>query len=526
MSITTTTAYSRRHFIKDFSRFGGSAFLAMSALDLIAQDKGSTWLPKDLPKISSKRSVLIIGAGAAGMCAAHELSKLGFTCTVLEGRQRPGGRIWTVRRGTKETEMSGVTQTCEFDEGHYLNAGPARIPQYHYTTLNYCREFNVPLEIFNNYNEMAYAHSEKAQTKMRLREVRADYEGYTAELLAKAIAQDKLDAPFSKEDGEKLLTYLRATAGIDGSNTYRGGPTRGYSELPAAAGKPGVLTTPPAFSELLKSNLGSFLAHSRTHNQQPVMFQPVGGIDALPYAMAKHLGKMITYNAEVTALRKTADGRARVEYTVAGENRVAEADFCICTTPASVLRELPNDLSPEHKAAIDKIQYSISNKIGLQFKRRFWEEDDWIYGGISWTDQSIRQIWYPNYGYMQKKGVIVGYYTGDVAGSDGISHNLTAMTPAQRLEHALAAGEKIHPQYRVEFENAFTVSWRALKFNKGALARYESADERTAILKVIGEPDGPIYLAGEHASWITGWIAGALESALHVVKKIHQRSLA
>lgn len=518
--------YSRRKFIKDFSRWGGSAFLAMSALDLLAEDKGATWLPKDLPKISKSQSVVIIGAGAAGMCAAHELSKLGYTCTVLEGRARPGGRIWTVRRGTKETEMSGQSQTCEFDEGHYINAGPARIPQYHYTTLNYIREFKVPVEVFNNYNEMAYAQSDKTSTKMRLREVRADYEGYTAELLSKAIAQDKLDTAFTKDDRERLLVYLKANNGLGADYSYSGGPTRGFSEWPAAAGKPGVLTKPPAFGELLGSGLGTFLTHAKTLNQQPVMFQPVGGIDALPFAMAKQLGSMITYNAEVTALRKTAKGKARVEYTHGGANKFIEADYCICTTPASVLRELPNDLSPEHKAAVEKIQYSISNKIGLQFKRRFWEEDDWIYGGISWTDQTIRQIWYPNYGYMQKKGVLVGYYTGDISTNDGVSHNLTGMTHAQRLEHALAAGEKIHPQYRAEYENSFSVSWKALKFNKGALARYETVEERTGILKVIGEADGPIYLAGEHASWITGWIAGALESSLHVVRKIHQRSMA
>jgi monoamine oxidase len=38
------------------------------------------------------------------------------------------------------------------------------------------------------------------------------------------------------------------------------------------------------------------------------------------------------------------------------------------------------------KAAIDAVPYSSSVKIGLQFKRRFWEEDEAIYGGISYTD--------------------------------------------------------------------------------------------------------------------------------------------
>ena len=520
------TTYSRRNFIKDFSRFGGSAFLAMSALDLLGQDKGPTWLPKDLPKLTQSKKVIILGAGAAGLCTAYELTKLGYSCTVLEARLRPGGRIWTVRRGTKETEMSGGSQTCEFEPGHYMNAGPARIPQYHYTTLGYCREFNVPIEVFNNYNESAYVHNSKLGTKMRMREVRADYEGYTAELLAKAISQDKLEAPFTAEDREKLLDYLRVSCGLDAKNNYGANPNRGYTEWPAATGKPGVLSQPTPFEALLKTGLGAHLAFAKTHTQQPVMFQPVGGIDALPYAMAKQLNPLITYGAEVTALRKTPQGKARVEYRVDGADKMLEADYCICTLPAAVLANLPSDFSEDHKKAIGRIQYSALNKIGLQFKRRFWEEDDWIFGGMSWTDQTTRQIWYPNYGYLQKKGVIVGYYTGDLRSDDGAIHNITGMTHEQRLEHALSTGEMIHPQYRREFENSFSVSWKALKYNLGATTHYETAEMRTEILKVIGEGDGPLYIAGEHASWITGWIAGAFESALHTVKNLHQRALA
>jgi monoamine oxidase len=84
---------------------------------------------------------------------------------------------------------------------------------------------------------------------------------------------------------------------------------------------------------------------------------------------------------------------------------------------------------------------------------------------------------------------------------------------------------KIHPQYRAEFENAFSVSWKALKYNNGANARYDTAAVRTEVLDIIGEPDGPFYFAGEHASWITGWIAGAFESSLRVVRKVHEREM-
>ena len=86
--------------------------------------------------------VVILGAGLAGMTVAYELGKVGFDCRVLEARARPGGRVFTVRRGTV-SEEDGPGQTAAFDEGLYFNAGPMRISHHHHTTLAYCRELQV-----------------------------------------------------------------------------------------------------------------------------------------------------------------------------------------------------------------------------------------------------------------------------------------------------------------------------------------------------------------------------------------------
>jgi monoamine oxidase len=66
--------------------------------------------------------------------------------------------------------------------------------------------------------------------------------------------------------------------------------------------------------------------------------------------------------------------------------QIAKADWCVCTIPLSILSQIQIDVGPRMKAAIDAVPYSSSVKIGLQFKRRFWEEDEAIYGGISYTD--------------------------------------------------------------------------------------------------------------------------------------------
>ncbi len=63
------------------------------------------------------------------------------------------------------------------------------------------------------------------------------------------------------------------------------------------------------------------------------------------------------------------------------------------------------------RAAISAVPYAPAVKIGLQFSRRFWEEDEHIFGGISYTDQPIRQIGYPNDGFNRGgKGVLLGAY--------------------------------------------------------------------------------------------------------------------
>jgi monoamine oxidase len=535
MNSLPASLYTRRRFVRDVARLGGSAFAAMTALDLLAADQGRSWLPKDLPRITKPQKVVILGAGVAGLATAYELGKLGYDCTLLEARERPGGRAWTIRRGTKETDLRGTTQVCQFDEGLYQNAGPARIPQQHYTTLGYCKEFNVPIEVFSNTNDAAYVHNDRLNLKLRMREARADFEGHTGELLAKAIAQDKLDLPLNLDEREKLLELMRAAYGLDAKNRYGPTTSRGYAPWPAGADQPGAPTPPLDLKTTVDSELARFFAHAKTITQQAAMFQPVGGMDALPYAMARHLGNAITYGAEVSAIRKTADGKAIIEYTRAGESHAVTADICVCTLAAPVAKDLGGDIAPAYKAALGRIQYSGSNKIGLQFKRRFWEEDDGIYGGISWTDQPIKQIWYPNSGYFGKKGVVVGYFVGSTAanptigypGDDATSAQITAMSPAERLEFALAAGEKIHPgNYRDNYENSFSISWHAVRYNLGSGARYASPEQRREIYRVIGQPDGPIYFAGEHTTWSSGWMAGAFESALQTTKLIHQRSLA
>ena len=158
-----------------------------------------------------------------------------------------------------------------------------------------------------------------------------------------------------------------------------------------------------------------------------------------------------------------------------------------------------------------------TGKMGLQFKRRFWEEDDRIYGGISKTDQDIAQIVYPSHGFHGRKGVLIGYY---VQGQE--ARPVGEMTPADRLELALSQGLRIHPQYRAEFETGFSVAWHRVRWSMGSWSSF-SADLRRDAYPVLTKPDGRVYLAGDHVSHINAWMQGAFESARLVATAIHQK---
>ena len=153
------------------------------------------------------------------------------------------------------------------------------------------------------------------------------------------------------------------------------------------------------------------------------------------------------------------------------------------------------------KAAIDAVPYASAVKFGLQFSRRFWEEDDNIFGGISYTDLPIRQISYPSTNFNAGgKGVLLGGYTFDGPNS----YEFTALPPADRVKRAVAFGAQIHPQYLTEFENGVSVAWSRVPFTLGCAGDW-SDEARRAHYDDLCAIDGRIVLAGEHASYIPAW---------------------
>ena len=511
---------SKRDFLQAIGAAAGAgaAWRGAQALGLARGGEARAETP-DLPRGSGAgRSVAILGAGIAGMAAAYELDRAGYRCTILEATGRAGGRNLTARRGDMIEEVDS-RQRVAFDEaGHlYANLGPARIPHHHRTILSYCREFGVALEVFTNDNRAALYHDSErfGGRAVTARRAVSDMRGYIAEMLAKAVDAGSLDSALGAKDRARVLEMLADFGDLDEDRRYRNSARGGYRGRVNAGLKRGAPDDPLDFDSLLGSRFWRYpLSTGHSINQNPTLLQPVGGMDAIARAFEARLGGIVRHGRVVEQIRRTGDG-VRIVHRPAGGGAAAalEADFAICTIPAPVLADIAGDLAPETRAAIAGSAFGNAVKIAFQTRRRFWEDDHAIYGGISWTDRDIAQIWYPPYGYHGGKGVILGAYIwGEKPGL-----RFQAMNPAERLKTAIAEGGQVHPGYAAEIETGVSRARGKVRFQKGA---WPEADDAPAALQ---RPDGPVYFAGDQTSALPGWQEGAALSAHAAVAAIGAR---
>ena len=281
--------------------------------------------------------------------AAWELRRLGYTCTLLEARERIGGRNWTIRNGTTIEFTNGNKQHCVFSEGLYQNIGPARLPSVHLTMLGYCRELGVPLEVEVNTTRSALLESSTLNggKSVTNRQVAYDTRGHVSELLAKSIRQGALDQQLSPADKEQMVEFLRQYGDLTPDLFYKGSNRSGWKVSPGAGDRVGVRNDPLDMEALLSAHLWTELMEEDEIDWQATMFQPVGGMDQIPMAFKKALGGIVRSRAEVVQIRQDAAG-VKVVYRdlASGKNETVAADYCVCALPLTILKKMDTDFSP------------------------------------------------------------------------------------------------------------------------------------------------------------------------------------
>ena len=472
--------------------------------------------PGDWPANSGAgKSVVILGAGITGMTSAFELQKLGYSVSILEATNRAGGRIRTIRSGDIVNELTS-SQTCNFDVNGelYFNPGPARIAHHHEFLIGYCREFNVSLENFTNDNRAALLHSPSAfgGTPQVAKTVFSDIRGNISSLLASAINQNALDQALSTNDKANVLSMLRNYGDLDSNYSYSGSSRAGFSGQENVGSRDrDTQITVKNLSDLVSDTFlqSRWINFSEGYNQQSSMLQPIGGMDKIATAFRGRVASNITYGAVVKEIRKVSNS-TKIIYEKNGIQIEHNADYCICTIPTTVLKDIPNDFSDAHKTEISSFVYSNAAKLAFQ-SRRFWEQDHSIFGGISWTNQDITQIWYPSNALGHNDGIIIGAYIwGNTA-----STNFSNQSPQQRINSALLQGNNLHSEYQSEVSKGISVAWRNIPFQLGA---YGLSTANTLLT-----PDDNIIFAGEHLSILKGWQEGAILSAYNAINEITKK---
>lgn len=522
--MSTPIGWTRRDLLAHLGRTAGAAtmYQAMAALGFVAIPAAYAGAPKLPGGSGAGKKVVIIGAGIGGLTSALELGKAGYECIILEATSHVGGRNRTARRGDVLPEYDS-SQTCDFDDAPhlYFNCGPARIPYHHTALLSYCRELGVALEPFVNDNHAAYLHNTKAfgGQPQRQHKILTDTHGTIAELLAKAINKDALDYSLSKEDADKLLEMVRAFGDLGDDYRYRGSNRAGLADgdgILSSPNGPGPIPIPT--KELVDSGLWQWLQFPQNWDFNATMMQPVGGMDNVPKGFERAIGPRILRNAPVIKITNHDKG-VTVVYKDGGKRQEVKADFCINNAPTHLVSGIDNNFSSRYRTALKEgAEWGKLFKIAFQAKRRFWEEDSQIYGGISWTDQDILQLWYPPHGFHQQKGIMLGSYQWD----DKLAERWARLKPAARLEAAIAQGEKIHPGYGGMVEKGLSVAWSKVPYMFGCSAEWSDA-ARAQHYPTLVAAEGAHYMVGDQISFHGGWQEGAIRSAHRVIEDIARR---
>ena len=528
------------------------------ALDLL-HDLGAH--PVDLdtgqpPEVSynndQQNHIIVVGAGIAGLTLAYELAERGANVELWEASSRAGGRNLTVRRGDIINEIGQEKQVCNLPTGSYFNAGPGRISHHHRAVLHYCRKFNLGLRPYLTLNRASFLHrwipGLDKDIVIRNRQVEFDGLGQLGELAAKSEAwlnpddplsselkttcqdwlRDRCDIHFSDESGQNIGIdaatgeeyYINDKKKVSGK--YQGSGRQGYAAYRGDRNHPGRTIQLLSLEQILSLRLwyDDPRRSPDTIDEQISMFELENGNDSLVNAFVNALGEKIVLRRKLEEVKKVETGGVILR-GIDHSDRDAQtqfeikADRVILALQPQAMEGMSLDLPADRLQGLKSLPARFAVKVGGWMARRFWEEDDAIYGGISFTNLPIQQIWYPNDRYMDPSGgfLVLAYAAlkhGEALGN---------LSTTQRMKAAVTMASRIHPQIKQELDESslITIAWQNMPYIRSPWVAW-TPELYKRWFPLLSEPCGPIAFAGDWCSHLPAWQEGSIRSAYSLLQ--------
>ena len=448
----------------------------------------------------------MIGAGLAGLAAAHELLLAGHQVTVLEARHRPGGRVHTLRE--------------PFSDDLYAEAGASYIPDNHDIVLRYVRLFDLPLVpatgrgtptrlFFIGGKRLALQPGRPITWPLDLKPeeqglgplgLLTRYVQPILERLGDVSAPGWPPPHLEQYDRAPFADLLRRQGASAGAVAL---VRLGHFDL---AGD-GVETV--SALHLLRD-----LALSQKKDQAHAIR---GGNDRLPQAFATRLADKIRYNAAVLAISQERDG-VRVTFQHAGGRQTLTGDRVVCTVPFPVLQrlEVTPAFAPAKQQAIRELASTSVTRVYLQARTRFWHP----FGEavVANTDLPIMRCFEPAYDGTGPRGLLIASTAGPQA------RRIAALPETERLAFTLTEMEKVFPGIRDQYEVGASYCWDHDEWARGGYAWFKPG-QVTSLTPHLASPEGRVHFAGDHTSAWPGWMQGALESGLRAATEVNSAPL-
>lgn len=454
------TSSSRRNFLKTIAAATAGAALA----------------PASAFPQRSRRKCVVIGAGLAGLAAAYKLKNAGWNVTVLEARDRIGGRVFS-----HKDARTGLI--CEL--------GAEWVGESHERVKALCRDFGIPLQKhqFEDYllrDGRVYRPGEwsfSPQAKTAFEKLINGYEKLTP---SQKIKLDKYD----------WWNYLEKIGFAEDDLRLRD------------------LMDSTDFGESIRhvSAFAALAEYAESSPKNEMDYKMTGGNSRLAQEFAKRIGiENIRLGMEVTSIRQ-ARGTVAVDVilprvaTAVGDGIGAQtfrAAAVICTIPIQSLLHIKFNppLPAVQRNAAEQLTYSRICKNSIVYGERFWNDEN--FSLIS--DTSSHFYFHSTQSQPGREGILTAYAIGEKADV------LASQSDARRMRIVASDLIDLNPNTPRLARNIVSYAWQRDKFTDGAYALYRPG-QWFGIRPILQRPHGKVLFAGEHIADWQGFMEGAIET--------------